>query len=129
MSNQKNQKNKGLLRLVFGAALTLAVFVGIAAPAPAGASGVYFAANPTQACTTQDCLIDTYVNPGIKVLSAMVGVAVVISLVMAGIQYSSAAGDPSKVGAAKDRIAKTIGALIMYIFLYAFLNYIIPGGV
>lgn len=84
---------------------------------------------PVDACPKGECIINDYINPVVKALSATVGVIVVISLVVAGIQYSSAAGDPSKVGAAKSRIIKTLGAFLFFIFLYVFLNYIVPGGV
>ncbi len=80
-------------------------------------------------CPGGNCIIDDYVNPAIKALTATAGVIAVISLIIAGIQYSSAGGDPSKVGAAKNRIGKTIAAFLFFIFLYVFLNYIIPGGV
>ena len=73
-------------------------------------------------------LITQYVNPMINFLSALVGVAVVISIVIGGIQYSSSAGDPSKASAAKARIRNAIIALIVFVLLYAMINFLIPGG-
>jgi hypothetical protein len=73
-------------------------------------------------------LIKSYLDPLINFLSALVGVAVVISIVIGGIQYSSAGGDPSKVSAARNRIRNAILALILFIFLYAMLNFLVPGG-
>ena len=84
---------------------------------------------PRPLCDDTKCIIDRYVDPFIKTFSALAGVAVVISLIVAGIQYSSASGDPSKIAAAKSRIGKSIVALLFFIFLYAFLNYIVPGGI
>ena len=74
-------------------------------------------------------VIMTYVNPFIKFLSAFVGVAVVASVIIGGIQYSSAGADSSKITAAKNRIRNAIIALVTYIFLFALLNFLIPGGI
>ena len=74
------------------------------------------------------CLVDTYVTPLVQLVSALVGLATVISIVVAGIQYSSSADDPSKVQAAKTRITRSIIAFIAFIFLFAFLQWILPGG-
>jgi len=73
--------------------------------------------------------IDTYINPTIIALTAMVGIGAVISIVIAGIQYSSSADDPSAVTKAKTRIFNTIIGLVAYVFLLAFLNYLVPGGI
>jgi len=64
----------------------------------------------------------------IRFLAAGVGIVVIGSVVFAGLQYSSARDDPSMVGKAKDRIMNSVYALLMYIFAYAILNFIIPGG-
>lgn len=76
-----------------------------------------------------NCIISTYINPVVAFLAAMAGVAVVISIVAGAIQYSSAGGDPGKVAAARGRITKAVIALLAFIFLYAFINYLLPGGV
>jgi hypothetical protein len=72
--------------------------------------------------------IDTYINPAIRLLTALVGIVAVISIIMAGIQYSSSADDPATVSKAKHRILNTVIGLVAYIFLLAFINYLIPGG-
>jgi hypothetical protein len=93
-------------------------------------------APPTPNSTTSDpayaggnSIFDDYINPFVKLLSALVGVVVAISLVVAGIQYSASGGDPSKVAAAKKRIGNAVLALIMYLFMFAFLQWLIPGGI
>jgi len=75
------------------------------------------------------CFVKNYVNPAVAFLSALAGVAVVISVIVGAIQYSSAGGDPSKVAAARNRIVESIVALLAFLFLYAFLNFLLPGGV
>ena len=76
-----------------------------------------------------DCIITRYVNPVVKLLAAVAGVAVVLSIVIGGIQYASAGGDSTKVAAARNRIQQAIIALLAFIFLLAFINWIIPGGI
>jgi hypothetical protein len=79
--------------------------------------------------TASHCdLIVKYINPLINLLAALVGVAVTISIIVGGIQYASSGGDPQKVTLAKTRIRGAIIALITFIFLYALLNFLIPGG-
>jgi hypothetical protein len=58
----------------------------------------------------------------------MVGIVVVISLILGGVEYSSSEGDPQKSAKAKRRIANTLFALIAYFFLFAFLQFLIPNG-
>lgn len=65
----------------------------------------------------------------INLLSGLVGVVVTASIIYGGIQYSTAGSDPQKVSAAKHRIYNSVFALLAFIFMYAFLQYIVPGGV
>lgn len=65
----------------------------------------------------------------INLLSAGVAVIVVISLIFAGIQYTTSGGDAQKVAAAKSRIYNSVFALVAFLFLYAFLQWLVPGGV
>lgn len=76
-----------------------------------------------------NCLSKKYLQPAIAFMSAVAGLAVAISIVLGGIQYSSAGGDPGKVAAARDRIRNAIFALLAFLFLYAFLNWLLPGGI
>ena len=76
-----------------------------------------------------NCSIIGWVVIAINTLSALVGLTVVIMIIVAGIQYSSAGDDPQKTAQAKSRIVNAIIALVTFIFMYAFLQWIIPGGV
>jgi hypothetical protein len=64
----------------------------------------------------------------IRILSDGVGIVIVGSLVYGGIQYSGSRGDPQSVALAVNRLRSTVFALLIFIFGYAFLNYIIPAG-
>lgn len=86
-------------------------------------------------CTGSNCcdqnhcdLIALYINPLIKLLGLLVGLVVAASLVLGGIQYITSSGDSQKVSAAKSRISNTLLAFLAFAFLYAFLNFLIPGG-
>lgn len=65
----------------------------------------------------------------IRVLSVGVGVVVIGSIIFAGIQYVTSAGNPNQAQAAIGRIRNTVFALILYLFAYALLNWLIPMGV
>lgn len=82
-----------------------------------------------QECANGNCLYVKYVNPIIGFLSAVVGLAVTIGIIIGGIKYASAGGDPSKVAAAKKQITISIVALVSFGLLWAFLNWILPGGI
>lgn len=64
----------------------------------------------------------------IRVLSDGVGIVVIGSIVVAGIQYSTSQGDPTASAAAITRIRTSLIALLIFIFAYALLNYVIPVG-
>lgn len=85
-------------------------------------------ANCEESISAQDCGITWYLVVAINILSALAGIAIAISIAYGGIEYSMSGSDPQKVSAAKDRIRNAIIALIFFIFGFAILNYLIPGG-
>lgn len=64
----------------------------------------------------------------IRFLSVGVGIVLVLSLIIAGIQYMTAGGEPQSMAKAKSRIMSTVIALLVYIFAYTILNFVVPGG-
>jgi hypothetical protein len=64
----------------------------------------------------------------VRFLAAGVGVAVVISIILAGIQYSTSEGSPEATMKAKRRVQASLIALVIYIFTFAIVNYLVPGG-
>ncbi len=85
--------------------------------------------DPAVYCNASNCdFVAKYVNPAINLLSASFGLIAVISLILGGIQYSSSEGDPQKSASAKSRISNTIIAIFAYLFFYAFVQFLIPGG-
>lgn len=86
--------------------------------------------DPALACQGDTCnLTVKYINPLIKALAALVGIGVTLSIVWAGIQYASSADDPQRVSAAKRRITNALLTLIGFFLFFAFMNWIIPGGI
>lgn len=73
-------------------------------------------------------LVYKYINPIIDFLAAAVGVVVVISIVLGGIQYSASADNPQATAAARKRIANAVIAAVAFLFLWGFLQFIVPGG-
>lgn len=76
-----------------------------------------------------NCKILSRLLDFINILSALVGVIVVIMIIYGGIQYSTAGSDPQKVKEAKSKIFNALIAMFAYIFMYSFLQWIVPGGI
>jgi len=64
----------------------------------------------------------------VNFLAAGVGIVVVAMIMLGGIQYSIAGDSPQKVTDAKKRIVNALIALIAFMFIYAFVQWLIPGG-
>jgi hypothetical protein len=64
----------------------------------------------------------------INILTAGVGIAAVGGIIFASIMYMTAGGSPDKTKKANIFLSNTILGIIVYAVMYAFLNYIIPGG-
>lgn len=65
----------------------------------------------------------------VNALAAGVGVVVVGTIIVAGVQYIIAGDNPSGVEQAKKRIMNGLMALAAFFLTYAFLQWIIPGGI
>jgi hypothetical protein len=81
-----------------------------------------------QANTNECDIVATYINPIISFLSILVGIVIVISVVLGGIQYSASADNPQAVAAARKRIINAVLAGVAFLFLWGFLEFIVPGG-
>lgn len=76
-----------------------------------------------------NCGIVKYLLLFINVLSSIVGIVIVIMIIIGGIQYSTAADNPQAAVEAKKRIANAILALLLFIFMFSFLQWVVPGGI
>lgn len=85
----------------------------------------------SSACeASSDCnLVKTYVNPFInKFLSPLAILAVIIGIIWGAIEFATAGGDSQKVASGKGKIQRALFGLAAYLFLWAFLSWILPGG-
>lgn len=133
-----NKNSNRLKRFIFSSAAVLSVLF-ILSPAIASASPSSpvdyvknIAATPidcNEGLTREKCGITNYIFIFINVLSAILGIVITISIIVAGIQYSASAGNPQAVEASKKRISNAILALVTFAFMYGFLQWIVPGGI
>ena len=83
----------------------------------------------SQDLTSENCGIIKMVVAVTNIMAGLAGVAIVATLTFAGIQYSSAGADPSKVQAAKGKMFNAGLALLLLVFGYALLQWMVPGGI
>ncbi len=100
------------------------------ASAASQAEGVADPALSQGGCSTANCgFIDQYINPTIKLLSALVGIVAVIFIILGAIQVSTSAGDPQKAAAGKNHIRNALLGMVGYVLLFVLLSWLIPGGI
>lgn len=133
---------KKLKRLILIATLLLGTLSFVipaasaaAAPVKCPTGSTLLSGSDTVCCPTgsetsgTDCLFAKYINPTVKLLSVAAGIAVVIGIIMGGVQYSASAGDPQKAAQAKGKITKALFGLVTFLFLYSALQFFSPGGI
>lgn len=76
----------------------------------------------------KECLFAKYINPAIQLMSAVIGIVIVVGIILGAIEYITSAGDPQKAANGKKRITEALIGLAAFILLYTFLQFIIPGG-
>ncbi len=80
-------------------------------------------------CSASNCdIVKAYINPAINIMSGLVGTMVVINILIGAVQYSASGGDPQAAAKARGKISGSVIALIAFAFLYAFLQWLVPGG-
>jgi hypothetical protein len=82
-----------------------------------------------EALHPDNCAIMNYIRIITDGLTVLVGVVVTGMLVFGGIQYSAAGSNPQMVQAAKKHISQALLALAIWIFMAAFLQWLVPGGI
>jgi hypothetical protein len=73
--------------------------------------------------------IIVYLKLFLQLFSFLIGAIILLVLIIAGIQYITSVGDASRVKAAKGRIVNAITALVLYLMMFAILNFLLPGGI
>lgn len=69
-----------------------------------------------------------WLNVIVNVLAGVVGVGAVLMVIWGGIQYITARDNAQAVQSAKEKIINVVIGLAVFIFLYALLQWLIPGG-
>lgn len=81
----------------------------------------------------EECLktnpIVRWLNVIVNLVASIVGLGAVLMVIWAGIQYTTARDNAQAVAAAKQKIINVVIGIAAFIFLYAFLNWLVPGGV
>mgnify|MGYP003612908130 FL=1 len=115
---------------IYALILCLAIIIFYATP--------LFAAGLAPPTATTEAYMGTDINGNpiilwiqffINWISVFIVIGSVIALAAAGVQYSAAAGDSGKIAEAKKRISSVLMALLAYFFLFAFIQWLVPGGV
>ncbi|OGC80452.1 hypothetical protein A2943_00400 [Candidatus Adlerbacteria bacterium RIFCSPLOWO2_01_FULL_51_16] len=106
-----------LLLFYFAAALAFSKTTRAAEDPPLGSD-----------CGDAGCFVED-IQTVVNFLSAGVGIVVVAMIIIGGIQYTMAGDNPQAVSEAKSRIKNALFGLLAYALTFAFLNWLIPGGV
>lgn len=84
-----------------------------------------FYVTPVNDC--EDC-ISRDIELVINTLSVGVGVVAVAMIIIGGLQYTASRSDPKAVAAAKSKITNAVIGIVVYVLIYAFLQWLVPGG-
>lgn len=104
---------------------SIALLTPMIARAVTDCSGVKIAIDVK--CSNNDNPIYAYLQGIIVFMGGLIGLFVVISLIVAGIQYAGSAGEPANIAKAKERIFNAVIGLILYILMAGILTYLVPG--
>lgn len=83
--------------------------------------------SPTN-CLSHNVIV-TDLNTIVNVLAGLVGIVVVGTIIAGGVQYVAAGDKAEATAGAKKRIINGLTALGAFLFIYTFLQWLIPGGV
>lgn len=73
-------------------------------------------------------MIYAYIIVIIRLLTSGVGIVIALMIAVSGVQYAMAGGNSQKIEAAKTKLVHAVEALVLFIFLVAIINFLIPGG-
>jgi len=73
--------------------------------------------------------IINYLRGWLIVLNLAVPGVILVVILVAGVQYVTAGADPGLVKSAKTRLINAIIALVLYLLMFAILQFLVPGGV
>lgn len=110
--------------------ITTVVIAGIVVAQPALAANCAGADTSVISCDGEgSTALINIVKQIIQILTAGVGVAAVGAVIFGAILYTTSEGSPDKVKKAREVWTNTVIGLLMFAFMVAITNFIIPGGV
>ena len=110
--------------------ITTVVIAGIVVAQPALAASCAGADTSVISCDGEgSTALINIVKQVIQILTAGVGVAAVGAVIFGAVLYTTSEGSPDKVKKAREIWTNTAIGLLMFAFMVAITNFIIPGGV
>lgn len=91
----------------------------------------YLTGNATKvgsSCSASGCTIFDRMQQALNILAILVVPIVTVVIIIGGVQYSSAGGNPEGTKAAKGRIINGVLALVAFLLMWSVLQWLIPGG-
>lgn len=76
-----------------------------------------------------NCGIIAYLVDFINILSGIVGIVIVGIITFRGVQYTFSRDNPQIVAQARDGIRDAVFALVYFLLIFAFLQWLVPGGI
>lgn len=70
-----------------------------------------------------------YLGGAVRLLEGVIGVAIVLAIVVSGIQYIISAGNPDAVKSAKQRLSNAILGLVLYLLMFGIFEILGLGNV
>jgi hypothetical protein len=70
-----------------------------------------------------------YTKQLIKLASGAIVLIIFLMMLIGGVQYITASGDPGRVKAARTRITNAIIGLVLFLMAFAILNFLLPSGI
>lgn len=102
---------------------------GGGSPAPTGGCGdTHVQLAIDVGCKGEGNAIFDFIGGIVRFIAPGVGLVIVLMIIIGGIRYIASGGNPEAAAAAKKMVTNALLALIIFIFLAAILNFIIPGG-
>jgi hypothetical protein len=105
---------------------------GTAASCPGGngdAATTAFEFNGKGGSTGKPVCISDLITEVMKFFTGLAGLAVVVGIIIGGVRISLAQGNPGKLEQGIGAIVNSIVGLIVYILMYAIINFLVPGGI
>ena len=110
--------------------ITTVVIAGIVVAQPALAASCAGADTSVISCDGEgSTALINIVKQVIQILTAGVGVAAVGAVIFGAVLYTTSEGSPDKIKKAREIWTNTVIGLLMFAFMVAITNFIIPGGV